>query len=91
MKKVLMICYDFMPLINPGSTRYSQFAIYLPDFGWEPIILTKYIRTPIFTFAMAGWLPHTYHIAKKLITQEKIDLIFTGCQQFSTATLGFSL
>jgi len=124
-----MICYDFMPLINPGSTRYSQFAKYLPDFGWEPIILTiknpsrfshldptmqipkslkiyrsfeiptiylfkiltKYIRTPIFTFPMAGWLPHTYHIAKKLITQEKIDLIFTGCQPFSTAILGFYL
>jgi glycosyltransferase involved in cell wall biosynthesis len=124
-----MICYDFMPLINPGVTRYSQFAKYLPEFGWDPYvltiknpsrflhidnsmkipehfkiyrsmelptiylfkILTKYIKRPIFTFPMVGWLPHTYFVAKKIIKQESIDLIFTGCQPFSTALLGLYL
>ena len=40
MKKVLMICYEFPPIITPGSRRYSQFVNDLPKFGWEPIILT---------------------------------------------------
>ncbi|MHA1650082.1 MAG: hypothetical protein ACTSYB_07795, partial [Candidatus Helarchaeota archaeon] len=40
MKKVLMVCYEFTPILSPGTIRYSQFAKYLPEFGWEPIILT---------------------------------------------------
>ena len=39
-----MICYEFTPIISPGTTRYSQFAKYLSKFGWEPVILT--IRNP---------------------------------------------
>lgn len=40
MKKVLIITYYFPPSGGPGVQRVLKFARYLPDFGWEPIVLT---------------------------------------------------
>jgi len=40
MKKVLIISYYWPPAGGPGVQRVLKFAKYLPDFGWEPIILT---------------------------------------------------
>ena len=40
MRKVLMIAYAFPPMGGSGVQRTLKFAKYLPDFGWEPIILT---------------------------------------------------
>jgi len=39
-KRVLMICYHFPPIINGGVERSIKFAHYLPDFGYEPVVLT---------------------------------------------------
>ncbi len=41
MKKLLLITYYWPPLGGPGSLRPVKFAKYLPDFGFEPIILTR--------------------------------------------------
>jgi glycosyltransferase involved in cell wall biosynthesis len=40
MKRVLFISYFFPPLANSGTQRPLKFANYLPDYGWEPIVLT---------------------------------------------------
>ncbi len=40
MKKVLIIDYDFPPARTSGVYRPLKFAKYLPEFGWQPIILT---------------------------------------------------
>ncbi len=40
MKKVLIISYYWPPAGGPGSQRALKFAKYLPQFGWEPVILT---------------------------------------------------
>ena len=40
MKKVLIISFYFPPANNPGAIRIGKFAKYLPQFGWEPIVLT---------------------------------------------------
>jgi glycosyltransferase involved in cell wall biosynthesis len=40
MKKVLIITYYWPPAGGPGVQRVLKFAKYLPDLGWEPIILT---------------------------------------------------
>lgn len=40
MKKVLMITYLFPPIGGGGVQRTVKFAKYLPQFGWEPLILT---------------------------------------------------
>ena len=40
MKKVLIITYYWPPAGGPGVQRVLKFAKYLPQFGWQPIILT---------------------------------------------------
>jgi len=40
MKKVLIISYRFPPDNTAGSVRVSQFARWLPSYGWEPYVLT---------------------------------------------------
>ena len=40
MKKVLIITYYWPPAGGPGVQRALKFAKYLPEFGWQPIILT---------------------------------------------------
>ena len=40
MKKALIITYGFPPRETMSSVRLAGLAKYLPEFGWEPIILT---------------------------------------------------
>lgn len=41
LRRVLLIAYHFPPLSgSSGIQRTLRFARYLPDFGWEPIVLT---------------------------------------------------
>jgi glycosyltransferase involved in cell wall biosynthesis len=40
MKRVLVIAYLFPPILNSGTQRPLKFVKYLPQFGWEPIVLT---------------------------------------------------
>lgn len=39
-RRVLLVAGTFAPLESPGSKRVSKFAQYLPDYGWEPYVLT---------------------------------------------------
>ncbi len=72
MKRLLMIAYDFPPML-PGVRRTVAFARYLRDFGWEPVILTvkpvrswAYDNSPLEEFERLGipvyrassWDPH---------------------------------
>ena len=43
MNRVLIICSNFLPVRNGGTIRCEKMVKYLPDFGWESIVLT---RTP---------------------------------------------
>lgn len=40
MKKVLIVTYYWPPAGGPGIQRILKFTRYLPDFGWQPIVLT---------------------------------------------------
>ncbi len=40
MRRVLLIAYYFPPMGLSGVQRVAKFARYLPDYGWEPIVLT---------------------------------------------------
>ena len=40
MKKVLIISYYFPPSGGPGVQRVLKMVKYLPQFGWEPVVLT---------------------------------------------------
>lgn len=39
-KKVLMVSYYFPPLGMAGVQRVTKFVKYLPEFGWQPVVLT---------------------------------------------------
>jgi len=41
MKKILLVSYYWPPLGGPGSLRPVKFARYLPEFGYEPMVLTR--------------------------------------------------
>ncbi|MBN1893479.1 glycosyltransferase family 4 protein [bacterium] len=40
MKKVLVVTYYFPPSGGSGVQRVLKFVKYLPEFGWEPVVLT---------------------------------------------------
>jgi glycosyltransferase involved in cell wall biosynthesis len=40
MKKILLIANSFLPINSPASHRYSSFAKYLTELGYEVIVLT---------------------------------------------------
>ena len=40
MKKVLIVTYYWPPSGGPGVQRVLKFCKYLPEYGWEPVILT---------------------------------------------------
>lgn len=45
MKRILMVAYHFPPLAgSSGIQRTLRFAKYLPEFGWEPLVLTVHPR-----------------------------------------------
>lgn len=39
-QKVLVLAYYFPPLGMGGTQRAAKFVKYLPDFGWEPLVVT---------------------------------------------------
>jgi len=40
LKQILFISYFFPPLGGPGVQRAQKFTKYLPQFGWQPIVIT---------------------------------------------------
>lgn len=62
MKKVLFITYAFPPWGVIGALRPFKFAKYLPDFGWQPVVLTRKIRD------------HIEEIDKSLLNQLEVSV-----------------
>ena len=157
MKKVLIISYYFPPSGGPGVQRVLKFVKYLPQFGWEPVVLTvedgdfpardesllnevppdiKVFRTRIFepydlyrrltgrkkgsaldvdninkegkknlseklsevvraTFFIPdgrrGWLKHAVREGKKILINEKPDLIFSSSPPYTCALIAMKL
>jgi glycosyltransferase involved in cell wall biosynthesis len=46
MKNLLMVAYYFPPHATVGAHRTAKFAKYLPDFGWNPVVLTAPAPAP---------------------------------------------
>ena len=64
MRKILIVSYHFPPDAAVGGMRPAKFAKYLPQFGWEPIILTVkeryYPVTDQSKLKNLGPVPHVY-------------------------------
>jgi glycosyltransferase involved in cell wall biosynthesis len=60
MNKVLIVTYYWPPSGGAGVQRWLKFSKYLPEFGWEPVILTvdpDYAAYPVTDFSLRDDLP----------------------------------
>ena len=60
MNKILIITYYWPPGGGAGVQRWLKFAKYLPEHGWEPVILTvdpEYATYPAIDTSLAEELP----------------------------------
>ena len=65
MNKVLIITYYWPPSGGAGVQRWLKFAKYLPEFGWEPIILTvdpEYAAYPVTDYSLDADLPSSIKV-----------------------------
>ncbi len=67
MNKVLILTYYWPPSGGAGVQRWLKFAKYLPEFGWEPIIITvdpAYAAYPVTDDSLAAELSSSIQIYK---------------------------
>lgn len=58
MKKLLVVAYFFPPSGAVGVYRTLKFVKYLPEFGWEPVVLTvSNGRTPVYDESLLKLIP----------------------------------
>lgn len=63
--KVLIITYYWPPSGGAGVQRWLKFSKYLPEFGWEPIILTvdpEFAAYPVTDSFLSGELPSSLRV-----------------------------
>ncbi len=85
MKKVLIITYYWPPAGGPGVQRALKFVKYLPQFGWEPIVLTvEDPDSPVDDKSLLGDIPKGTKIYKtKSLEPFELYKKFTGKNQDS--------
>jgi len=55
--KVLIVAHEFPPIGGVGVQRPYKFTQYLPDFGWDPVILTQDARySATWDESLLAWL-----------------------------------
>jgi len=65
MNKVLIVTYYWPPSGGAGVQRWLKFSKCLPEFGWNPIILTvdpAYAAYPVTDFSLKGDLPESVKV-----------------------------
>lgn len=75
MKRILIITYYWPPSGGSGVQRWLKFAKYLPDYGYEPIILTvdpEKASYPVIDESLVDEIPHNTKVYKTN-TREPFD------------------
>jgi len=65
MNKVLIITYYWPPSGGAGVQRWLKFSKYLPEFGWQPVILTvdpEYAAYPVTDYSLVADLPESVKV-----------------------------
>lgn len=64
-KKVLFLSYFFPPVGGAGVQRAAKFVKYLPEFGWQPTVLTvENPSVPLFDHSLEREIPDGIEICK---------------------------
>lgn len=64
MPQVLLISFDFPPRGATGVLRITKFARYLPEFGWQPVVLTAAGPGVVRDEALLGELPPSLEVLR---------------------------
>ncbi|MCF8226929.1 MAG: glycosyltransferase family 4 protein [Bacteroidales bacterium] len=67
MKRVLIITYYWPPSGGAGVQRWLKFTKYLPEFGWEPFVLTirpEYATYPVLDKSLNKEVSDKVHVVK---------------------------
>lgn len=56
-RRVLILAYDFPPRGSTSVLRITKFARYLPEFGWQPVVVTATVRGGMRDDALLAQLP----------------------------------
>ena len=80
MKKVLIITYYWPPAGGAGVQRALKFVKYLPQFGWEPIVLTvEKSDSPVDDISLLNDIPNGTKVYKtKSLEPFELYKKFTG-------------
>ncbi|GIV49629.1 MAG: glycosyl transferase family 1 [Candidatus Kapaibacterium sp.] len=70
MRRVLVVAYYFPPSGGPGVQRVLKMVRYLPEFGWEPVVLTVCDGTyPARDESLLAEVPPQVHIERTPIVE----------------------
>lgn len=70
MRRVLIVAYYFPPSGGPGVQRVLKMVRYLPEYGWEPVILTVREGTyPAHDESLLSEVPPAVHIERTQIVE----------------------
>lgn len=56
-RRVLILAYDFPPRGSTSVFRVTKFARYLPEFGWQPVVVAAAVRGGMRDEALLAQLP----------------------------------
>lgn len=64
MRRVLIVAYDFPPRGATGVIRITKFARYLPEFGWQPVVVAAAVRGGMLDDALLAQLPPALEVTR---------------------------
>ena len=64
MRHVLMLAYDFPPRGATGVFRITKFVRYLPEFGWQPVVVAAAVRGGMRDEALLAQLPSDLEVIR---------------------------
>jgi len=87
-EKVLIISYWYPPKRTIGALRLAKWVKYLPDFGWEPVVVTVAPRTNLYT--RHGTLPDEVRCGRVYRTRDLSlnELLYAFGERFVDQVVG---
>jgi glycosyltransferase involved in cell wall biosynthesis len=64
MRRVLIVAYDFPPRGATGVLRVAKFVRYLPEFGWQPVVVTAAASAWSYDQGLLAQLPPQLEIVR---------------------------
>lgn len=75
-----MISYYYPPLLDVGSLRALGFSRYLPEYGWQPYVVS--VKNPDPAYCLLGKEPHPAHVGivytRSLVNLARINGLLNG-------------